>query len=70
MRTVQIGIGMLDSVDSQSISMMIAGVVMIIIPSISVFILGQKQLIRGMFSGAVKADLIQNKSYIKFGGQS
>lgn len=54
MRTVQIGIGMLDSVDSQSISMMIAGVVMIIVPSISVFMIGQKQLIRGMFSGAVK----------------
>ena len=28
--------------------------VMIIIPSISIFIIGQKQLIRGMFSGAVK----------------
>lgn len=54
MRTVQIGISMLDSVDSQSITMMIAGVVMIIIPSISIFIIGQKQLIRGMFSGAVK----------------
>ncbi len=54
MRTVQIGIGMLDSVDSQSISMMIAGVVMIIVPSISVFIAGLRQLIRGMFSGAVK----------------
>ncbi|WP_124066456.1 carbohydrate ABC transporter permease [Clostridium sp. E02] len=54
MRTVQIGIGMLDSVDSQSISMMIAGVVMIIAPSISIFIIGQKQLIRGMFSGAIK----------------
>lgn len=54
MRTVQIGISMLDSVDSQSITMMIAGVVMIIIPSISIFIVGQKQLIRGMFSGAVK----------------
>ncbi len=54
MRTVQIGIGMLDSVDSQSISMMIAGVVMIILPSISIFIVGQKQLIKGMFSGAVK----------------
>lgn len=54
MRTVQIGIGMLDSVDSQSISMMVAGVVMIIVPSISVFIAGQRQLIRGMFSGAVK----------------
>lgn len=54
MRTVQIGISMLDSVDSQSVTMMIAGVVMIIIPSISIFIIGQKQLIRGMFSGAVK----------------
>ena len=54
MRTVQIGISMLDSVDSQSITLMIAGVVMIIIPSISIFIIGQKQLIRGLFSGAVK----------------
>ncbi len=54
MRTVQIGISMLDSVDSQSITMMIAGVVMIIVPSLLVFIVGQKQLIKGMFSGAVK----------------
>ena len=54
MRTVQIGIGMLDSVDPQSITLMIAGVVLIILPSISIFIAGQKQLIRGMFSGAVK----------------
>jgi len=53
-RTVQIGIGMLESVDSQSITLMIAGVVMIILPSIAIFIVGQKQLIRGMFSGAVK----------------
>lgn len=53
-RTVQIGIGMLDSVDSQSVTLMIAGVVMVIVPSISIFIAGQKQLIRGMFSGAVK----------------
>lgn len=54
MRTVQIGIGMLNSVDAQSITLMIAGVVLIILPSISIFIVGQKQLIRGMFSGAVK----------------
>lgn len=53
-RTVQIGISMLDSIDSQSISLMIAGVVMIILPSLSIFIVGQKQLVRGMFSGAVK----------------
>ena len=54
MRTVQIGISMLDGVDSQSITLMIAGAVLVILPSISIFILGQKQLIRGMFSGAVK----------------
>ena len=54
MRTVQIGISMLNSVDSQSITRMIAGVVMVSIPSIAIFIAGQKQLIRGMFSGAVK----------------
>lgn len=54
LRTVQIGISMLDSVDSQSITLMLAGVVMIILPSLSIFIAGQKQLIRGMFSGAVK----------------
>ena len=38
MRTVQIGIGMLDSVDSQSITLMIAGVVLIILRPISIFI--------------------------------
>ena len=54
MRTVQIGISMLNSIDSQSITLMIAGVVIVIIPSISIFIVGKKQLIRGMFSGAVK----------------
>lgn len=54
MRTVQIGIGMLDSMESQSMAMMIAGVIIIIVPSISIFIVGQKQLIRGMFAGAVK----------------
>ncbi len=54
MRTVQIGISMLSSVDAQSMTLMIAGVVLIILPSISIFIIGQKQLIRGMFSGAVK----------------
>lgn len=54
MRTVQIGVSMLDGVDTQSITMMMAGAVLIIVPSLMIFILGQKQLIRGMFSGAVK----------------
>lgn len=54
MRTVQIGISMLDNTDAQSVTLMMAGVVSVIIPSMIIFILGQKQLIRGMFSGAVK----------------
>ncbi len=54
MRTVQIGISMLNSVDAQSITLMMAGVVAIIVPSMVIFIVGQKQLISGMFSGAVK----------------
>lgn len=54
MRTVQIGISMLNSVDAQSITLMMAGVVAIIIPSMVIFVVGQKQLISGMFSGAVK----------------
>ena len=40
--------------DAQSVTLMMAGVVSVIIPSMIIFILGQKQLIRGMFSGAVK----------------
>ncbi len=54
MRTVQIGISMLDNPDAQSITLMMAGVIMIIVPSILVFIAGEKQLVSGMFSGAVK----------------
>lgn len=54
MRTVQIGISMLDNTDAQSVTLMMAGVVSVIIPSMIIFIVGQKQLIRGMFSGAVK----------------
>jgi len=54
MRTVQIGISMLDNTDAQSVTLMMAGVVSIIIPSMVIFIAGQKQLIKGMFSGAVK----------------
>ena len=38
----------------QTLVVMMAGVVSVIIPSMIIFIVGQKQLIRGMFSGAVK----------------
>ena len=54
MRTVQIGISMLNAVDAQSISLTMAGVVICMLPSLIIFVVGQKQMIRGMFSGAVK----------------
>ena len=53
-RTVQIGISMLQFAESQSYGVILAGIVMILLPSILIFILGQKQLIKGMTSGAVK----------------
>jgi sn-glycerol 3-phosphate transport system permease protein len=54
MRTVQIGMSMLQSSETQSFGMMLAGIILIIIPSIFIFIIGQKQLVEGMTSGSVK----------------
>lgn len=54
MRTVQIGISMLQSSEAQSYGMILAGIIIILIPSIFIFIVGQRQLIEGMTSGAVK----------------
>lgn len=53
-RTVQIGISMLQFAEAQSYGIIMAGIVMILIPSILIFIVGQEQLIKGMTSGAVK----------------
>lgn len=53
-RTVQIGISMLNSEDSQSMVLMIAGVVIIMIPSLLIFVYGQRNMIKGLTSGAVK----------------
>lgn len=53
-RTVQIGISMLQFAESQNIGLVFAGVIMIILPSIAIFILGQKQLVKGITAGAVK----------------
>lgn len=54
MRTVQIGISMLQSVEAQAFGVILAGIIIILIPSIFIFLIGQKQLIDGMTSGAVK----------------
>ena len=53
-RTVQIGISMLYDVDAESLGLMMAGVVIVIVPSLSIFIFMQKQLINGLMAGAVK----------------
>lgn len=53
-RTVQIGVSMMNSIDSQSIVLMLAGVVICLIPSLLIFVLGQKSLVRGLMSGSVK----------------
>lgn len=53
-RTVQIGISMLSSVDSQSLVLMVAGVVICMIPSLVIFIVGQRNMVKGLTSGAVK----------------
>ena len=53
-RTVQIGISMLNSVDSQSLVLMVAGVVICMIPSLAIFSVGQRNMVKGLTSGAVK----------------
>ena len=54
MRTVQIGLGMLQNADSNAVGPIMAGGGMILLPSIAVFVFGQKQLIEGLTAGAVK----------------
>ncbi|HPF87625.1 MAG TPA: carbohydrate ABC transporter permease [Candidatus Limiplasma sp.] len=53
-RTVQIGISMLYDVDAEGMGLMMAGVIIVIVPSLTVFIFMQKQLINGLMAGAVK----------------
>lgn len=53
-RTVQIGISQLYDIDSEQIGLMMAGVVVVLIPSLSIFVFMQKQLINGLMAGAVK----------------
>ena len=53
-RTVQIGISMLQYSEGSSYGVVLAGAILILIPSVIVFMLGQKQLVKGMTAGAVK----------------
>lgn len=54
MRTVQIGIKMLMWDEALSWNLIMAGVTLVILPSILLLIFGQKQLIRGLTAGALK----------------
>lgn len=54
MRTVQIGIGMLQNAEGNAYGPIIAAAIMILVPSILVFIIGQKSLISGLTAGTVK----------------
>ncbi len=53
-RTVQIGLSRLSNVDGESIVLMLAGVVICLIPSLTVFLIARKNMIKGLTSGAVK----------------
>ncbi len=54
MRTVQVGMNMLKMAEAVDYGIVLAGAVLILSPAIIVFVLGQKALISGMTSGALK----------------
>ncbi len=54
MRTVQIGIAALQDEERFMWNVVMAGVVIILLPTIILFIVGNRQLIRGLTAGAVK----------------
>lgn len=54
MRTVQIGIGMLLDAESADYNVMMAGVIIVMLPTLLLFTLGQKYILSGALAGAVK----------------
>jgi ABC-type glycerol-3-phosphate transport system permease component len=54
MRTVQIGISMLRDAEGDAWHIIMAGVVSETLPAIILFLIFQKQLVRGIVGGAVK----------------
>jgi ABC-type glycerol-3-phosphate transport system permease component len=55
MRTVQIGIALLQDEERFMFNTVMAGVVIILLPTFLLFVAGNRQLIRGLTAGAVKA---------------
>lgn len=54
MRTVQIGISLLQDEERMMFNIVMAGVVFILLPTITLFVISNRQLIRGLTAGAVK----------------
>lgn len=54
MRTVQIGIALLRDEERLMINIIMAGVIFILIPTLTLFVVSNRQLIRGLTAGAVK----------------
>jgi len=54
MRTVQIGISMLQFAEMTNWNLVLAGVVMVLLPSLLLLLFGLKQLVQGITAGAVK----------------
>jgi len=54
MYTIQIGMSMLVGHESDEVGRILAGAIICIIPSTTVFVIGQKYLIQGMTSGSIK----------------
>ncbi|WP_138495486.1 carbohydrate ABC transporter permease [Paenibacillus pinistramenti] len=54
MRTIQIGISMLEFQESTSWNLVFAGITLAILPSLLLLVFGLKQLVRGMAAGALK----------------
>lgn len=54
MRTVQIGIAVLQDEERFALNVVMAGVVIVLLPTFLLFLLGNRQLIRGLTAGAFK----------------
>jgi sn-glycerol 3-phosphate transport system permease protein len=54
MRTVQIGIALLQDQERMQFNTVMAGVVLILVPTMILFVFSNRQLIRGLTAGAVK----------------
>jgi ABC-type glycerol-3-phosphate transport system permease component len=54
MRTVQIGITMLQEFEREAWQTVLAGVVTVMIPTLALFVVANRQLIRGLTAGALK----------------